>query len=209
MHLTNARYFFNSNLYGQTRPTYPGGSGTPGGPVARPSYADDTIKPEHYRMSLISAIQDKFRMRFQDAMEEKTAEVDSLRRTNNDLEESNRQLNYLITEAEQEIINIDQMTEELKRKCTALTEQMNRQQLREKADIEDAVITPYPLYRQLLQLYAEETAIQDLIFYLGEGLAHQTVKLDDFLKQVRFLTRKQFFLRATMDLARQKAGLPT
>jgi ESCRT-I complex subunit TSG101 len=178
--------------------------------VVQPTrYSDDTIKPEHYRMSLISAVQDKFRMRFQDAMEEKRAEVDSLRRTNNDLEQSNRQLGYLISEAETEVLTIDELTGELQRKCTALNEQANRQQLREKADIEDAVITPYPLYRQLLQLYAEETAVQDLIFYLGEGLSNQTVKLDDFLKQVRFLTRKQFVLRATMDLARQKAGLTT
>lgn len=120
---------------------------------------------------------------------------------------SQRNLTYLITDAENECMNIDELTNELKRKCSHLNESINRQQLRGKADIEDAVVTPAPLYRQLLQLFAEEMAIQDLIFYLGEGLTHQTITLDNFLKQIRLLTRKQFFLRATMQLAREKAGL--
>ena len=201
-------------MYGQTRPPYPSGNtsttalGSNSNSSIRPQvYTDDTIKPEHYRMSLISAVQDKIRLKFKDACEEKNAEIDSLRRIGNDLEQSKRNLQYLTTDAENECGNIEELTADLKIRSAHLNESINRQQLRDKADIEDAVVTPTPLYRQLLQLYAEETAIQDLIFYLGEGLAHQTVSLDNFLKQARFLSRKQFFLRATMQLAREKAGL--
>lgn len=51
----------NSNLFGQTRPTPPYPGAVNAGPLVtnpvRPSYTDDTIKPEHFRMSLISAVQ--------------------------------------------------------------------------------------------------------------------------------------------------------
>jgi ESCRT-I complex subunit TSG101 len=179
----------------------------PRGTSATTGYPDDTIKPEHYRMSLISAVQDKVRARFADFMDERGAEIDSLRRTNAELEQSTRTLSYLMAEAENEVVNIDDLSGELKRKCSALDEALRRRELRERADVEDAVVTPTPLYRQILQLHAEETAVQDLVFYLGEGLAHRTVRIDDFLKQIRGLSRKQFFLRATMELAREKAGL--
>jgi ESCRT-I complex subunit TSG101 len=194
----------SSNIYGQTRSSYPLHDN-----VNKPFTDTDTIKPEYYRMSLISAVQDKIRSKYREARDEKNAEIDSLKRIRNDLEQSQMNLTSLISEAESESSNIEELTNELRLKCSQLNEAINRQQLREKADIEDAVVTTTPLYRQLLQLFAEELAIQDYIFYLGEGLAHKTISLDNFLKQVRFLSRKQFFLRATMQLAREKAGLPT
>lgn len=79
---------------------------------------------------------------------------------------------------------------------------------RDNTNIEDAVITTTPLYHQLMNSFAEELAIQDLIYYLGEGLANKTINLDSFLKMIRLLTRRQFILRATMQKARQKASLP-
>ena len=107
-----------------------------------------------------------------------------------------------------EIVNIRDLQSELKEKTSKLTNKLNRIEYRDKTNVEDAVVTTTPLYRQLLVLYAEELAIQDLIFYLGEGLNHQTITLDMFLKQIRSLSRKQFLLRATMQKAREKANLP-
>ncbi|CAF1512991.1 unnamed protein product, partial [Rotaria sordida] len=60
----------------------------------------------------------------------------------------------------------------------------------------------------LLQGYAEEHAIQDLLYYLADGLRRKSIGLDTYLKHVRELSRKQFILRATMRKCRQIAGLP-
>jgi len=171
-------------------------------------YSDETIKPEHFRMSLISAIQDKARMKYNEIDAIKQAEIECLKRVNQDLQEGEQSLNNLINEAEQETENLIDLTADLKRKQAQLNESINRIQHRDQANIEDAVVNPAPLYRQLLQLYSEDLAIQDLIYYLSEGLQRKTISLDIFLKQVRFLSRRQFMLRATMLKAREKAALP-
>ncbi|CAF1392169.1 unnamed protein product, partial [Rotaria sp. Silwood1] len=74
---------------------------------------------------------------------------------------------------------------------------------------DDALIIPAPVYKQLLQAYAEEHAIQDLLFYLADGLRRKSIGLDTYLKHIRELSRKQFILRATMRKCRQVAGLPS
>lgn len=60
---------------------------------------------------------------------------------------------------------------------------------------------------RLLNAYAEEAAIEDAIYYIGEALRNGVLDLEVFLKHVRQLSRKQFMLRAIMQKCRQKAGL--
>lgn len=62
-------------------------------------------------------------------------------------------------------------------------------------------------YLRLLNAYAEEAAIEDVIYYLGEALRTNVIDLELFLKHIRQLSRKQFMLRALMQRCRQKAGL--
>ena len=159
-------------------------------------------------MSLISAIQDKARIKYMEIESVKQAEIDSLKRVNQDLQTSEKQLCSFVNEAESEIYNVANLTLEVRHKTAQLNEKIGQMQHRDNACIEDAVVTPAPLYRQLMQLFAEELAIQDLVFYLSEGLQNKTISLDSFLKQVRFLSRKQFMLRATMQRARERAALP-
>lgn len=60
---------------------------------------------------------------------------------------------------------------------------------------------------RILNSYAEEAALEDAIYYVGEALRRGVIDLDVFLKQVRSLSRRQFMLRALMQKCRQKAGL--
>ena len=71
----------------------------------------------------------------------------------------------------------------------------------ENNDIDEVIIPTAPLYKQLLNLYAEEKAIEDTIFYLGEALTQGVIDLDVFLKHVRLLSRKQLQLRAAAAAA--------
>ena len=84
------------------------------------------------------------------------------------------------------------------------------EKLKDATDLkpEDAISTPAPLYRQLLNAHAEEAAVHDAIYYLGEALKHEVIDCDVFLKQVRKMARRQFFLKATMEKCRKVAGLP-
>lgn len=60
---------------------------------------------------------------------------------------------------------------------------------------------------RLLNAFAEEAALEDAIYYMGDALRRGVIDLDVFLRQVRTLSRKQFMLRAIMQKCRQKAGL--
>lgn len=60
---------------------------------------------------------------------------------------------------------------------------------------------------RILNLFAEENAVEDTIYYLSESLRKEAIDLDVFLKHVRALSRKQFMLRALLYKARKTAGL--
>ncbi|KAL0188652.1 hypothetical protein M9458_015751, partial [Cirrhinus mrigala] len=66
--------------------------------------------------------------------------------------------------------DVDKNIELLKQKdkeLSAALEKMENQS--EKNDIDDVIVPTAPLYKQILTLYAEENAIEDTIFYLGEA----------------------------------------
>lgn len=79
-------------------------------------------------------------------------------------------------DVERNIELLNQKDEEMK----AALEKMDSQS--EKGDIDDVIVPTAPLYRQILNLYAEENAIEDTIFYLGEALRRGVIDLEVFLK---------------------------
>lgn len=68
----------------------------------------------------------------------------------------------------------------------------------ENNDIDDVIVPTAPLYKQILNLYAEENAIEDTIFYLGEALRRGVIDLEVFLKvtagETSISTRKLFVM---------------
>ena len=75
-------------------------------------------------------------------------------------------------------------------------------------DLVGIINTEEPLYGQIVKCFAEDAALGDAIYHLGEGLRLGLIpSLDLYLKKVRNLSRQQFYLRATMIKARQKSGL--
>lgn len=77
----------------------------------------------------------------------------------------------------------------------------------EEINPDDAITATNPLFKQLMTAYAEEAATEDAIYFLGEALRKGSLDIDQFLKTVRDVSRKQFMLRATMMKCRDKAGL--
>lgn len=78
---------------------------------------------------------------------------------------------------------MDRNVELLKKKDEELTAALDKmEQQSENNDIDELIVPTAPLYRQILSLYAEENAIEDTIFYLGEALRKDVIDLDIFLK---------------------------
>ncbi|XP_015193734.1 tumor susceptibility 101a isoform X2 [Lepisosteus oculatus] len=169
---------------------------------------DGTIGEDTIRASLISAVSDKLRWRMKEEMDRAQAELDVLKRTEEDLRKGHQKLEDMVSRLDQEVAEVDRNIELLKKKdeeLSAALEKMESQS--ETNDIDDVIVPTAPLYKQILNLYAEENAIEDTIFYLGEALRRDVIDLEVFLKHVRLLSRKQFQLRALMQKARKTAGL--
>ncbi|KAF0303824.1 Tsg101 [Amphibalanus amphitrite] len=194
-------------------PPYPGAANTPYPAYPSPSQpqpsADGsaTIGEEHIRASLLSAVQDKVRRRVRELSSQVQAELDVLSGTERDLQQGKTKLDETVQKLEQEQTALDERLGLLREKNAEMDAAIARMEGEEQMDIDEAVITTAPLYKQLLQTFAEENATQDAIYHLGESLGQHGIDLDVFLKQVRTLSRRQFMLRATMQKCRQRAGL--
>uniref|UniRef100_A0A336L0Q4 CSON014176 protein n=1 Tax=Culicoides sonorensis TaxID=179676 RepID=A0A336L0Q4_CULSO len=174
-----------------------------------PSYnqGTGTITEEHIKASLISAVEDKVRRRLQERVNQIQAEIQTLNRTKQELTEGQTKIKEIISKLEAEHTEMTRNLETLKEKDAELDKCLETIEKAGEINIDDAVMTTTPLYRQLLNAYCEEAAIEDAIYYLGEALRKNVIDLEVFLKYVRQLARRQFTLRALMQKCRQKAGL--
>lgn len=63
-------------------------------------------------------------------------------------------------------------------------------------DVDD-ILQPSNTYsRQMIELIAESSAIEDTFYYLEKALQTERITLDVFLKKVRVLARQQFLSKA-------------
>ncbi|KAK3097597.1 hypothetical protein FSP39_011280 [Pinctada imbricata] len=208
----------------QTPSSYPGSSGSTNPPY--PSYpqytsassqgqpnvsspgSTSTVTEEHLRMSLRSAVEDKIKRRLREIFEQAQAEMNVLHKTQTDLKAGKDKLDTMVQDLEKEKSELDANIMILKEKDNEIKEAMSKLEGSDQLDVDEAVVTTTPLYRQLLNSFAEEQALDDAIYYLGEALRKNVIDIDVFLKQVRELSRRQFMLRALIQKCREKAGLP-
>lgn len=167
-----------------------------------------TITEEHIRASLISAASDRVRAKLRDSYGGAQAEVSVLRQQQTDLNEGKAKVEGLVSKLEQEQAELDKNIRVLREREAEIKAVLSRlSSATEPLDVDEAVTTTAPLYKQLLNAYAEDQATQDAIYYLGEALRRDVIDLDCFLKHVRSLSRKQFQLRATMIKCRAKGNM--
>jgi ESCRT-I complex subunit TSG101 len=166
-----------------------------------------TITEEHIKASLISAVEDKMRRRIQEKVNQYQAEIQTLKRTKQELQEGENKLAEILRRLEHDETELKKNIQLLQDKDVELTKSLEQLEQNDEIDVDEAVTTTAPLYKQLINAYAEEASIEDAIYYLGEALRKGVIDLEVFLKQVRQLARKQFMNRALMQKCRQKAGL--
>ncbi|TKY89317.1 hypothetical protein EX895_001848 [Sporisorium graminicola] len=77
-----------------------------------------------------------------------------------------------------------------------ITESIRGLQAREEPDPDNMVLATSIVGNQLVDLVAEDNAIEDTLYHLGRALNAERIDLDRFLKQTRMLAREQFMKRA-------------
>ena len=211
-----------------------------GGPAGVPSQsypfgyppAQNQIPQDIYRESLQTAVLDKVRHRCNEISQLGKAQIDSLRKTEQDLLDGQNKLQSLIQDAQQQQVQAQVRLSSLsslsppssltrlelhrqppkqdkpdRRRHTedvlhvlqlvvVLVGQRQRRRERRRprhpcACLQAVSVPPslapslsLSLYltHRLLQAYAEEHAIQDLLYYLADGLRRQSIGLDIYLK---------------------------
>ncbi|GFR62034.1 tumor susceptibility gene 101 protein [Elysia marginata] len=180
-----------------------------GNAVQPPTFTrDGTVTEADVKASLLSAVEDKIKRRLKETFAQAQAEMDVLTKTQTDLNQGKQKLEQIISDLEKEKEEISKNIGLLSNKDDEVKEAIQKMEAQEEVNIDEAVVTTTPLYRQLVDAFAEEQAIEDAIYYLGEALRKNVIELESFLKRVRELSRKQFMLRATIQKCREKAGLP-
>ncbi|XP_034254222.1 tumor susceptibility gene 101 protein isoform X2 [Thrips palmi] len=200
----------NSQLPYPAYPSYPGGPPAPPTGNTQSSGAalgTGTITEEHIKASLLSAVEDKMRRSLREQSSRARDELEILRQTESELREGKSRLDDILARLTREQEELDKNISMLKDKEQELSKATERLSDEDPVDVDEAVTTTAPLYKQILNSYAEEAALEDAIYYVGEALRRGVIDLDVFLKQVRSLSRRQFMLRALMQKCRQKAGL--
>merc|ERR1712126_736583 len=166
-----------------------------------------TITADHIRISILSAVEDKVKRRLREDISQSQAEVDSLRKVQEELNQGNSKLTSILQRVKSEESELSNNIRVLEVKQTEMSGVVDKIQDGDEINCDEAVIASNPLYKQLMNAFAEESATEDAIYFLGEALRKGTIDVDVFLKQVRDVSRKQFMLRATMMKCREKAGL--
>ena len=111
------------------------------------------------------------------------AELNALKRTEEDLKKGHQKPEQMVNRLDEEVAEVDKNIELLRKKDEELSSALEKMENQsENNDIDEVIIPTAPLYNQILNLYAEENAIEDTIFYLGEALRRGVIDLDVFLK---------------------------
>ncbi|KAG8881094.1 hypothetical protein FRB98_004551 [Tulasnella sp. 332] len=93
-------------------------------------------------------------------------------------------------------------------KGTVKAAEANTQELKKKGDpeVDELVCSTTIVYNQLINLIAEDNAIEDTIYHLHRALNSGRIDLDRFIKSIRILAEEQFMKRALIQ--KIKSGIP-
>jgi ESCRT-I complex subunit TSG101 len=159
--------------------------------------------------SAVTAVEEKIKRQLESVLERAENEIKSLNDTQDKLNNNNHKLTTILREMDTKQQEVDKNVQLLKEKTVELESVIEYLESQPgEINVDDTVVPTNVLYNQILKLYAEENAIDDTIYYLGEALRRGVITHEVFLKHVRDLSRRQFIARATIMKARDKAGLP-
>lgn len=107
-----------------------------------------TITEEHIKASLISAVEDKMRRRIQEKVNQYQAEIQTLKRTKQELQEGETKLAEILRKLEHEETELKKNIQLLQGKDAELTKSLEQLELNEEINVDEAVSTTAPLYKQ-------------------------------------------------------------
>lgn len=101
-----------------------------------------------FRESLMTAIEEKLMRRMKEQFQQNQAELETLKRTHEELKQGKAKLDMILSRLEKEKNDLDKTITVLKDKEHELDKAIERIGNQESIDVDDAVTTTAPLYKQ-------------------------------------------------------------
>lgn len=140
----------------------------------------------------------KLQARLLEVAQMKTKEIDSLFDSQHKLEERNTQIEALKEQFKKEKESLVGMITAMTQKDDELTKWQS-QQTGQEIDIDKVIEPKDVLSQQILDLVAEENALEDVLYVLDQALHRDRIDLDNYLKLIRGYSREQFFRKALLN----------
>jgi len=187
---------------------YPGVTQPP--PQSMPLPVNNTFHNSLPRQNSKIAILNNVRKKVSEDLEmvnkELKEKIDDLLDENKKLMENEKKISDTIQLFEEEKLKIKNNIDLFQRKNKEITDKIEH--LKSKSEINpDEILKFTPLMKQLVEVIAEESAIEDMIFYLGKALTSEQIDLTYYLKHIRNLSREQFLKKVLIKKIRAQAQL--
>jgi len=204
-------YMYNNNNMPYNYP-YP--------PVSQPSYSlghnassssaasssNSLNRTNNTKTSVLNEVRDKINKDIEVINKDLKSQIDLLLDENKKLLENEKKIGSSMRLFEDEIMKIKSNIALFQDKNKEITNKI--EQLKDKQEINpDDILKLTPLMNQLVEVIADESAIEDMIYYLGKALTSEQIDLNYYLKHIRALSREQFLKKVLIKKIRAQAQL--
>ncbi|KAK9813095.1 hypothetical protein WJX72_008931 [[Myrmecia] bisecta] len=154
---------------------------------------------EVFRQTAIAALTERLQTTLASLNSQAASEMDALLETQNELSRRRGQIEQGIASMQQEKVALESTVLEMHGKSVAMERWLAENEAKNpegEVDADAAIVPADILSRQALDAQAQDMAIEDGLYALDKALQNGSISAEVYLKQVRSLCRKQFFVRA-------------
>uniref|UniRef100_A0A0C9S179 TSA: Wollemia nobilis Ref_Wollemi_Transcript_26238_1798 transcribed RNA sequence n=1 Tax=Wollemia nobilis TaxID=56998 RepID=A0A0C9S179_9CONI len=163
----------------------------------RPPHMEDPA--EVFKRNAINKLVETLHADMAELRKTTEVEMDGLFNTQAVLRQREEQLDKGLREMQEEKEGLEQQLQLILTNTDVLETWLRNNEDKKKADIDiDDVFEPCDgLSKQILECTAADLAIEDILYSLDKAVQEGTIPVDAYLKNIRALSREQFFHRAT------------
>jgi len=192
---------YNYSYPSTSQPSYSlGGSGS----LANSS--NSLNRSNNSKASVLNEVKDKIKKDIETINKDLKSQIDVLLDENKKLLENEMKISNSMNLFEGEMLKIKSNITIFQGKNKEIAVKI--EQLKNKKEINpDDILQLTPLMNQLVDTIAEESAIEDMIYYLGKALTSEQIDLSYYLKHIRALSREQFLKKVLIKKIRVQAQI--
>jgi len=157
------------------------------------------------KVNILKDVRDKVNKDVEVIIKELNDNLENLLEDNKKLLENEKKITNSIALFEQESLRIKNNVQVFENKNKEIEQKV--EELSKTEIVPDEILILTPLMNQLVEVVAEESTIEDMIFYLGKALTSEQIDLTYYLKHIRALSREQFLKKVLIKKIRAQAQL--